>query len=240
LEAPHFWQRNPSRASAARRATGQSSATRAVSSKCGANGGSISDWLSISMTLPMVTFGPNVTPLRRFVPGESTTLTRTQDQLFASVLPMNVARVEIEAIADSSPGDRLAGRAVDPCRPTSQGRDDRLIWRTRAPIPTCCPTTRMERSEPLAGVSRRPSVAPNVDPRTGLGQVVRRLAPSPSSSDSGERLVDAAGCRVHFSPLFDQGELGAKRTIKLIRVISRHRQPRAPLWSVRRERRHDD
>ena len=33
----------------------------------------------------------------------------------------------------------LAGRAVDPCRPTSQGRNDRLIWRTRAPISTCGP-----------------------------------------------------------------------------------------------------
>jgi hypothetical protein len=68
-------------------------------------------------------------------------------------------------------GVRLVGRAVDPCRPTSQGRDDRLIWRTRAPISMCGPADRMERSEPLAGVSRRPSAAPNVDPRTGMKSV---------------------------------------------------------------------
>ena len=80
---------------------------------------------------------------------------------------------------------RLAGRAVDPCRPTSQGRDDRLIWRTRAPISMCGPADRMERSEPLAGVSRRPSAAPNVDPRTSVNGAV--------SESTSEQLLNRDG-----------------------------------------------
>jgi len=38
------------------------------------------------------------------------------------------------------------GRAVDPRRPTSQGSDNSLIWRFRAPISICGPAARMERS----------------------------------------------------------------------------------------------
>jgi len=40
-----------------------------------------------------------------------------------------------------------------------------LIWHARAPIPVCGPTARMERSEPLAGVSRPPGAVPDIDPR---------------------------------------------------------------------------
>jgi len=42
------------------------------------------------------------------------------------------------------------------------------VWRARAPIAICGPTARMERSGPLAGVSRRPSGGPDIDPRAGV------------------------------------------------------------------------
>jgi hypothetical protein len=44
-----------------------------------------------------------------------------------------------------------------------------LVWRTRALISSCGPTARMERSGPLAGVSRRSSTMPDIDPRSIVG-----------------------------------------------------------------------
>src|ERR1035441_3543109 len=41
------------------------------------------------------------------------------------------------------------------------------LWRARVPISICGPTARMERSGPLAGVSRRPSAVPDIDPQAG-------------------------------------------------------------------------
>lgn len=43
------------------------------------------------------------------------------------------------------------------------------FWRARAPIAICGPTARMERSEPLAGASRRPRTVPDIDPQAGVG-----------------------------------------------------------------------
>ena len=90
----------------------------------------------------------------------------------------------------------LAGRAVDSRRPTSQGRDNSLIWRTRAPISIYGPTAGMERSEPLAGVSRRPSAVPDIDPRAGSSGAdagldgSRFCAPNQAYVDVGESSLD--------------------------------------------------
>ena len=47
------------------------------------------------------------------------------------------------------------------------------IRRAQLPISICGTTSRMERSEPLAGVSRPPSGVPDTDPRAGAIPVIR-------------------------------------------------------------------
>jgi hypothetical protein len=49
-----------------------------------------------------------------------------------------------------------------------------VIWRARAPIAIYGSIARMERSEPLAGASRRPSTVPDIDPRAGVVGYVPR------------------------------------------------------------------
>src|SRR5664280_2088359 len=61
---------------------------------------------------------------------------------------------------------------------SERGVREPSIWRARAPISICGPTAQMERSGPLAGVSRRPSAAPDIDPRAGdQGQCSLRSPP---------------------------------------------------------------
>ncbi len=71
-------------------------------------------------------------------------------------LPPSCGRRSGRAFGASVPLDRLAEATPDPS-----------IWRARAPIAICGPTARMERSEPLAGASRRPSTVPDIDPQAG-------------------------------------------------------------------------
>jgi hypothetical protein len=65
--------------------------------------------------------------------------------------------------------------AIDSRRRTSRseiGLDDPepSIGRARASISICGPTAQMERSGPHAGVSRRPSAVPDIDPRAAVIQ----------------------------------------------------------------------
>jgi hypothetical protein len=91
-----------------------------------------------------------------------------------------------------------SGRGDLPQEPGTE-RDVRepSIWRARAPIPIYGSIARMERSEPLAGASRRPSTVPDIDPQAGDCSGAGRADIAKGMTDSVQGTILIGPARPH-------------------------------------------